>query len=310
MADPYIGRVLKQRFRIVERLGQGGMSTVYKAVDELAGPSRARDPYVAVKIMHPGHEDAPETFAMLQRETERAQSLAHPNIVRVHGCDRDGDAVFMTMEYLAGEPLKRLLRRGGAGLPKHEVLRIVDEVGAALSFAHRHGVVHGDLKPGNVIIAPSGGVKVIDFGIARVVPEVSGPLGTTPSDSGILTALTPPYASPEMLEDKEADPRDDVYALACVAYRALTGVHPFGGEPATIARDAGLRPAPHPRLSRREHRALAAALEFDRYRRTPTIGRLLRELRQPAADGLRKIAALAARLIRTGSLAGISYLPF
>jgi formylglycine-generating enzyme required for sulfatase activity len=303
--DREIGRTLKGRFELLERLGHGGMSTVYKAVDRRKSEALLSEPNVAVKIIRAELAEHPDMFAVLQRETHKAQSLGHPNIIRVFDCDRDGETVFMTMEYLAGASLgRRLARARDEGLPKGAALAIIGDIASGLAFAHRNGVVHGDLKPSNVIITDAGEVKVIDFGIARLLPFRAAE--TKPTATGEqqrpLSAVTPAYASPEMLEGKEPDPRDDVYALACVAYTLLTGRHPFDREASNLARDAKLRPAPHRKLTRAQFKALAAALAFERERRTPTVERLIAELRprsraRKAADLVLGTAVAAAVIV-------------
>jgi formylglycine-generating enzyme required for sulfatase activity len=296
--DREIGRTLKGRFELLERLGYGGMSTVYKAVDRRKSEALLSEPNVAVKIIRPELAEHPDMFAVLQRETHKAQSLGHPNIIRVFDCDRDGETVFMTMEYLAGASLgRRLARARDDGLPKSAALAIIGDIASGLAFAHRNGVVHGDLKPSNVIITDAGEVKVIDFGIARLLPFRAAETKPTGAGERRLSAVTPAYASPEMLDGKEPDPRDDVYALACVAYTLLTGRHPFDREASNLARDANLRPAPHRNLTRAQYKALAAALAFERERRTPTVERLIAELRP------RSLARTAAALVLGGGVA-------
>jgi formylglycine-generating enzyme required for sulfatase activity/predicted Ser/Thr protein kinase len=292
-ATDHVGRILKRRFTLLECINQGGMSTVYKAVDQRKLEALASEPYVAVKIMKADLSRHPDAFAVLQREAEKSQALGHPNIVRVFDCDRDGETVFMTMEYLSGRALKRSRLANGPEIQKEEALRIIADIGTALAFAHRNGVVHGDLKPSNVMITDTGVVKVIDFGIARVLPQRLDQRTSTKPDAGTINAVTPRYASPEMLEGREPDPRDDVYGLACVAYWLLTGNHPFGGDSSTVARDAGLKPPLHPKLSRREHRALAAALDFSRETRTPTVERVLDDMR-PRERRIQWLAAVVA----------------
>ena len=265
-----VGSVLQGRFKLVESIGQGGMSTVYKAIDLRKVEARSTDPHVAVKLLTLPSSGLGHSVALLQSEAQKLQSLPHPNIVRVIDCDRDGRTVFMTMEYLTGEPLKRrLLAPGFEGMPAQEADRIVESIAAALDFAHRNGVIHGDLKPGNIIITDKGEVKVIDFGIARLMsrPQTE------------FAALTPLYASPEMLELQSPDPRDDIYALACIAHELLTGQHPFDERSALDARDAGSVPVRHKAMTRCQFRAIAHGLEFDRERRTPSASQFLQEFR-------------------------------
>ena len=274
-----IGSVLQGRFKLVEAIGRGGMSVVYKAIDLRKVEARSADPYVAVKLLTVPSSGFGQSLALLQSEAQKLQSLPHPNIVRVIDCDRDGRTVFMTMEYLTGEPLKRqLLAPDFRGMPSQEADRIVESIAAALDFAHRNGVIHGDLKPGNIIITDKGEVKVIDFGIARLMTRPQS-AGGVPEERATLAALTPLYASPEMLEQRGPDPRDDVYGLACIAHEILTGQHPFDERSALDARDADMAPVRREGMTRCQFRAIAHGLEFDRERRTASASQFLEEFR-------------------------------
>jgi hypothetical protein len=188
--------------------------------------------------------------------------------------------VYLTMEYLSGRPLSQMLREPGfAGLPYAEVVRIVGGIVKGLAYAHERGFVHCDLKPANVFLSARGEVKVIDFGIARAFHKPENDSEATVFDPGSLGGLTPAYASPEMLERLEPDPRDDIYALACIAYELLCGRHPFDRLPALQARHAGMKPQRPRNLGLRAWRALKAALSFERERRTPTAEAFLRAFR-------------------------------
>jgi formylglycine-generating enzyme required for sulfatase activity/predicted Ser/Thr protein kinase len=267
-----IGAVLQDRFSLRELVGEGGMSRVYKAFDLRRVEAGSRDPYVAVKVLTVPFSHYFGSIQSLNREATKLQSLTHPNIVRVIDVDRDGQTVFMTMEFLSGEPLNHKLQRGDFGGPNGQQPEpIVMAMASALEFAHRAGIVHGDLKPGNVIMTDTGEVKVIDFGIARFIARPKQP-GDAAADTQWekLSAISPTYASPEMLEDQQPDPRDDVYALACIAYELFTGVHPFGRAAATEARDAAMTIARPFNMSGRQFRAISGGLQFDRKQRTPS----------------------------------------
>lgn len=297
------GDVLNDRFVLEECIGAGGMSTVYKALDRRKLEADDRNPYVAVKVLNVEFRAHPDSLIALQREAKKSQSLAHPNIVRVYDFDRDGSTVYMTMEYLAGQSLAKVLRAPGfQGLEEGEALRILADVARALIFAHENGIVHSDFKPANIILTENGKVKVIDFGIARAFqrPDDSD-MEATRFDPGTLGALTPTYASPEMLEHREPDPRDDVYALACITYEMLTGRHPFGRMQATEARDGGLE-LKRRQLSRRQWRALKSALSFDRDKRTPTVREFLAAIRPEQSLSLASVAGKAAVAAGVGML--------
>lgn len=272
-ARPDVGRMLNGRFVLIQQLGEGGMGRVFKALDLRKEEADDRTPYVALKLLNEDFRNHPEALRSLQREAKKAQTLAHPNVVTVHDFDRDGATLFMTMEYLPGRSLDRIVRADEfAGLPRSEAFGILRDIGAALGYAHENGIIHLDLKPANVIVADTGRAKVIDFGIARAVAQPHD-IGqeSTRFDAGVLNALTPTYASPEMLECGSPDPRDDIYALACIAYELLAGRHPFGRMPATEARKADIKPNKPACLSAHQWRALQRGLAFDRELRTPTV---------------------------------------
>lgn len=274
-----VGDTLNGRFELKECLGVGGMGTVYKALDLRKLEASDRNPYIAIKVLNVQFRGHPKSLIALQREAKKAQTLAHPNIVTVYDFDRDGAMVYLTMEYLSGQPLNRLLRAPGFnGMPYAKAMRIVDGMARALAYAHQRGFVHCDFKPANVFLTDSGEVKVIDFGIARVFQRPEVDTEATVFDPGSLGALTPAYASPEMLEHREPDPRDDIYALGCITYELLTGRHPFGQVAATQARSAGMKAQPPVGLSGRKWKALKAALSFEREARTPSVNRFLQEI--------------------------------
>jgi formylglycine-generating enzyme required for sulfatase activity/predicted Ser/Thr protein kinase len=302
-----VGTVLHNRFRLIEPIGEGGMSTVYKAIDLRKVEARASETHVAVKLLTVPLSDFTESLAVLQGEAHKLQTLPHPNIVRVIDCDRDGRIVFMTMEYLGGESLKRKLAASDhKGLPAKDALDIIRNIASGLQFAHRNGIVHGDLKPGNVLVTDSGDVKIIDFGIARLMTRHPRAAGVTGDERPRLSALTPPYASPEMLENAAPDPRDDIYALACIAHELLTGRHPFDRMVATDARDSGMRVVRRASMSAAQFKAIAHGLEFERDQRTPSVEKFMEEF--TAGTGLRRdhlaaiVGAAVLVLLVTGYL--------
>ena len=274
------GDVLNNRFELLECIGTGAMSSVYKAIDRRKVEARDRHPHVAVKVLNVEFRTHPKSLVALQREAKKCQSLAHPNIVQVYDFDRDDKTVYMTMEYLSGITLGRLMRDPYfTGIARGEALRIINDAGHALSFAHNAGIVHADFKPANVFITNDGRIKVIDFGIARAFQrDEEFAMDATCFDPRILQTLTPTYSSPQMLENKNPDPRDDIFALACTAYEMLTGRHPFGRVPSNAAYETGLKLAWHNLLTRSQYAALKHALEFDRDKRTATIEQFLLEI--------------------------------
>ncbi len=275
------GAIIKERFRLDEVLGVGGMGTVYKGVDLLKVEARDRNPYVALKVLNEDFKQHPDSFIALQREASRQQKLAHPNIATVYDFDRTGGNVYITMELLEGTPINEFIKktvRPKGGLPFEEAYRITEGLGKALIYAHEHHIVHSDFKPGNCFITNKDEMKVLDFGIARAVKTQGQAEGDkTLFDPGKLGALTPAYASAEMLDGKDPDPRDDIYALACVTYELLCGKHPFNKLPANTARENNLEPAPIKGLKRRQMKGLARGLAFDREDRSQNVQQFLNE---------------------------------
>jgi formylglycine-generating enzyme required for sulfatase activity/predicted Ser/Thr protein kinase len=301
-----VNSVLLGRFKLAQLVGEGGMSDVYKAIDLRKVEAGARDPHLAVKVLTVGFDDFFSSLAVMHHEASKLQTLTHPNIVRVFDCDRDGQTVFMTMEYLDGTPLKFIIKKGGEqGPPREEADRIIAGMVAALEFAHAKHIVHGDLKPGNVIVTKGGEVKVIDFGIARFLrrPHDDGPHEELPTD---YVAFTPLYTSPETYDRAEPDARDDVYSLACITHELLTGTHPFNRRPSSEAREQKLQVARSPRLRAHEHRAIQSALNFDRGKRTPSARQFLAELTGTRQRSVRQIVGITA--IAIAALVGMLFL--
>ncbi|WP_444929374.1 bifunctional serine/threonine-protein kinase/formylglycine-generating enzyme family protein [Microbulbifer sp. SSSA002] len=271
--------VIKGRFELDKLLGVGGMGAVYKALDRRKLEANDSEPYVAIKLLNDDFQKHPDAFISLQREARKSQTLAHPNIVTVYDFDRDGDRVFMTMEFLEGAPLDKLLRdHADVGLEPERARSVFWDISQALIYAHSHKIVHSDFKPGNIFVTNKKGAKVFDFGIARAVSEggIASKAGeTTIFDAGTLGALTPAYASLEMLKGAEPAPSDDVYALGCVAYELFCGRHPYDKTPADKALEKGLRPKRIKGLNRRQWRALESALELKRENRTSTVDKFV-----------------------------------
>jgi serine/threonine protein kinase len=285
---PGVGSVINNRFVLEESIGTGGMGTVFKARDLRKVEAQDRNPHVAIKVLNEEFRRHPQALQALQRESRKTQKLAHPNIVTVYDFDREGANVYMVMELLEGEPLDRLVKRNdGLGLGVKEALRLTQGICRAMTYAHEQGIVHADFKPANAFLTRDNVIKVLDFGIARAVKhseQVSGVM--TVFDPGTLGALTPAYAGCEVIEGEEADARDDIYAIACVAYELIAGRHPFERLSAAQARDAGVIPEPPPGLSKRQWRTLRRGLSFRREQRPKSVPEFF--------DGLRPLPRLPA----------------
>jgi serine/threonine protein kinase len=279
-APPDVGSIISGRFVLEQRIGLGGMGIVYKARDLRQEEAQDRNPYVALKLLNEEFKRNPESLKALQREARKAQDLSHQNVVYVSSFDRDGGNVYMVMELLDGDPLDRLIKRhADKGLPFDKVLPIVEGLVAGLGHAHKRGIVHSDFKPSNAWITREGIVKIFDFGIARAAKVQGGDGEKTLFDPGTLGALTPAYASVEMLGGEEPDIRDDVYALACVTYELLAGAHPFKKRPADEAKKQGVKPAKIKGLSNRQFKGLLRGLAFDRKDRSPSVEEFLESIR-------------------------------
>ena len=298
--------VLKNRFVFEELLGSGGMGAVYKAKDLLKIEAQDREPYVAIKVLSDEFKSHPEAFMALQRESRKSQKIAHPNIVNVHDFDRDGDTVFMTMEYMEGKPLDKLISQyRGIGLPSEDVLKILGGICAALTYAHAQKIIHSDFKPGNIFVGLNGVAKVFDFGIARAVAKAENREESlddkTVFDAGKLGALTPAYASLEMLEGKTPDVRDDVYALGCIAYELFTGEHPYNRVHADEAKRRKLKPKKIPGLKKHQWLAIERAIAFERENRTESVEEFWREFNKKTSYTIFIVIAILIAMAAGGA---------
>ena len=267
--------ILNKRFVLESTLGAGGMGTVYQARDLRKIEANDLNPFVAIKVLNEEFKNHPDAFVTLQREASRSHTLSHPNIVTVHDFDRDGDVFFMTMELLEGVGLETFMRKyRGKGMPVEEALPIIRDYCQALIYAHQKHIIHSDLKPGNLFVSKNS-TKVLDFGIARITSQAAN---KKDFDAGSLGALTPNYASLEMIRYEEPHPSDDVFAAAIIAYELFAGVHPYNKKPADEALAEGLKPVRIKSLSKQQWRALDSALKLERSQRTQSMADFYRGL--------------------------------
>lgn len=269
------GAVLRDRFVLQMSVHCSSMGEVFKALDRRRWETGAAEPHVAIKAVNPRFANYPEAIDLLQQEAYLARSLVHPNIVRVEEFDRDGEQAFLTMEWLEGESLADLLTRlRYQPLAVTRARQIIADIGSALEYAHQRGIVHADVKPGNIFLTTAGPAKLLDFGAAR--NRGGRAAGQT------RRAWTRAYASCEVLEGREPVPADDVYSLACVAYRMLTGRRAYGRHDALEAENARRRPAPVTQLPEIQWQALERALALRREARTGDVTSFLREFARTA----------------------------
>jgi serine/threonine protein kinase len=269
-----IGDVLRGRYRIRGMLGRGAKSTVFEALDEYRLDLATMDQRLAIKVLNAGVTQRQDLLSELQREFQYLQLLSHPNIVRVNEFDRDGDTAFFTMELLNGALLSRVLSaRNGIALPRAFALAVIRDIGAALAHAHSRGVVHGDINPQNILLTTDGELRVLDFSAShKLLPDS---WSTDHEFSQRAPVATPAYASCQLLDGQQPDARDDLFALASVAYVLLSGRHPFPNRTAVDARTEGFRPRKPPELDGRQWRVLREGLRWERERRPADVQKWL-----------------------------------
>ena len=211
------GMILGGRYQVQDKIGSGGMATVYRGLDEVLGRT------VAIKTMLPQYASDPSFAARFKQEAQAAAALQSPYIVSVYDWGKDADTYYIVMEYLRGTDLKSGIRKHGA-LDCKKVAQIGSQIAQALSVAHKHDIIHRDIKPQNIMVQPDGNIKVMDFGIARAKNS-----HLTQDNSVLGTAH---YVSPEQTQGKDLGPTTDIYSLGIVMYEAATGQVPFQGDDA------------------------------------------------------------------------------
>ena len=215
--------VLGGRYRVEQELGRGGMAKVFQGTDTVLGRQ------VAVKILAPQFADDESFVQRFRREAQAAARLSNPNVVSVFDTGADGGVHFIVMEYVEGRTLADYLAGGGRIMPDRAI-EVAEAVCGALSAAHAQGVIHRDIKPGNIMLTPAGQVKVADFGIARMTMTAE----TVAQTAAVLGTAS--YLSPEQAQGQPVDGRSDIYSLGCVLYEMVTGRPPFlGDSPVTVA---------------------------------------------------------------------------
>ncbi len=280
-----VGSVLRDRFMLQERVAGGSMGVVYKALDRRLAEAGTGDPFVAVKVLSSELAANGQALRALQQEAAKGRCLTHPNIVRFIDLDRDEDLYFIVMEWLEGQTLADILDLPDTGkMEKYRAFEIVEQIGKALEYAHRCGIVHADVKPGNVMIMANGDAKLLDFGIARVRQKQIE--DRKDFDPGVMGLLTPAYSSMQVLTGEDPAPTDDVFSLACLMYRLLAGYRVFGPRNAAEAAAEGMKPqCPHG-LDNARWKVLKKALSYSRIARYESMQEFIDALDLGRNDGI------------------------
>jgi serine/threonine protein kinase len=277
-----MGRTLGQ-YQIVAEIGRGGMAVVYKAYQE------SLNRYVAVKVLREELARDRQFVARFHREAVAVARLNHPNILQVYDTGVVHGIYYIVMDYVDGRSLESLLARGP--LPMERAIAIAVQLAEALAYAHRQGLVHRDVKPGNILLTRSGQPLLTDFGIAKALD------GATRLTQTGMSIGTPAYMAPEQIQGQPADNRTDIYALGIVLYEMLTGVAPFSAPTpvGVIYKQMNEPPPPLRQMNSRVPAWLEAVVDkalsknpLDRYQRVDDLAQVLRQRRAPARTGERR----------------------
>ena len=286
-------------YRILEQLGQGGMATVFKAYHA------SLDRYVALKVLHPAFKEDPNFLGRFEREAKLVARLEHPNIVPIYDYAEHEGHPYLVMKFIEGETLKARLKKGP--LKTREILEITHSVGNALTYAHKKGILHRDVKPSNVLLTPEGEIYLADFGLARLAAASDSTL------SAEILIGTPQYISPEQASGvKDLDGRTDVYCLGVMLYEMTVGRVPFNADtPYAIVFDHIYKPLPLPRkikpsLSSELENVLLKALAKDRNDRYPDAASLVKAfdaamLAPAGTEGKEELEPAATKKVATSA---------
>ncbi|MDH4056925.1 MAG: protein kinase [Gammaproteobacteria bacterium] len=279
-----VGSVLRDRYLLQQKIAGGSMGVVYKAMDRRLAEAGTGDHWVAIKVLSPKLAENGQALRALQQEAAKGRCLVHPNIVRFIDLDRDDDLYFLVMEWLDGRTLADILdSKDAASIDHKSAFRITRQIGEALEYAHSRGIVHADIKPGNIMIMPDGDAKLFDFGVARVrQQQADGQF-----DPGVLGAMTPAYSSMQVLTGENPVAADDVFSLSCLLYRLIAGYRVFGPRNAAEASQEGMKPQRLKALNDSQWRALKKGLSYSRVTRFNSVRDFLNALNENADEPFR-----------------------
>ncbi len=270
-----VGSLLRDRFLLQEQISGGSMGVVYKAMDRRLAEAGSDNHWVAIKVLSPEFAGNAQALRALQQEAAKGRCLVHPNIVQFIDLDRDDDLYFLIMEWLEGRTLADILdSRDASVIDAKAAFRITRDIGAALEYAHSRGIVHADIKPGNIMVMPNGEAKLFDFGVARVRQQHSDP----EFDPGVLGAMTPAYSSMQVLGGEDPVAADDVFSLCCLLYRLIAGYRVFGPRNAAEASQEGMKPQRLKGVNDSQWRALKKGLSYARVTRFSSVKEFIEAL--------------------------------
>jgi len=268
---------LRGRYRLGRVLERDAVGTVYEAIDQDRLDLPERNQKMAIKVVHKQISARVDSYNRLRLEFQDLQALSHPNILRVHEFDRDGDTVFFSMELLSGLPLSAVLSNDNTlPLERTHAATIIRQVGDTILYAHSRGVVHGDICPHNIFVTDEGGIRVLRFGASRSIPSELRASEFNSNQQPL--AATTDSATDQALEDRRPEKSDDLYGIACLACVLWTGHHPLNNLSAAEARALRLKPKRPPGLSYQQWNAIRSALNFERDQRRSDIAKWLQHV--------------------------------